>query len=147
MAEVFALRSVVSTKLSNCRCWDDTDKEGIWWIIKGPITASLLVSSGTFSIPVKFVINHILFLGGNKSCKLFIKTEKCFFFTGQHSHLHQRDQDSGPEAEILSHGWKQRDGTFHVRERFTIQLLGDTVELSCVLDLILFVCIGKQMLT
>ncbi|XP_008285731.1 pituitary adenylate cyclase-activating polypeptide type I receptor-like [Stegastes partitus] len=25
-------------------CWDDTDNVGIWWIIKGPITASLLVS-------------------------------------------------------------------------------------------------------
>ncbi|KAM8838062.1 uncharacterized protein ACB058_014912 isoform 5-T5 [Synchiropus picturatus] len=25
-------------------CWDDTDSVGIWWIIKGPITASLLVS-------------------------------------------------------------------------------------------------------
>ncbi|KAG5849811.1 hypothetical protein ANANG_G00075660 [Anguilla anguilla] len=25
-------------------CWDDTENEFIWWIIKGPITASLLVS-------------------------------------------------------------------------------------------------------
>lgn len=25
-------------------CWDDTDVVFIWWIIKGPITASLLVS-------------------------------------------------------------------------------------------------------
>ncbi|KAG7263100.1 hypothetical protein CRUP_000702 [Coryphaenoides rupestris] len=24
-------------------CWDDTDVAFIWWIIKGPITASLLV--------------------------------------------------------------------------------------------------------
>lgn len=29
-----------------CSCWDDTDNVGIWWIIKGPITASLLVSIG-----------------------------------------------------------------------------------------------------
>lgn len=29
--------------VSGCSCWDDTDNVGIWWIIKGPITASLLV--------------------------------------------------------------------------------------------------------
>lgn len=27
------------------RCWDDTDVAFIWWIIKAPITVSLLVSA------------------------------------------------------------------------------------------------------
>lgn len=69
------------------------------------------------------------------------------FFTDQHSHLHQRDQDSGSEAEIFSHGWKQRHRTFHVRGRFLIQLLGDTFQFHFKIQLNpVFFSIGKQLL-
>ncbi|KAK3557609.1 hypothetical protein QTP70_030538 [Hemibagrus guttatus] len=36
-------------------CWDDTDIAFIWWIIKGPITVSLLVSK-------LFTVNFIIFI-------------------------------------------------------------------------------------
>lgn len=38
------IASLITVPCVCLRCWDDTDKPLIWWIIKAPITASLLVS-------------------------------------------------------------------------------------------------------
>lgn len=144
-----------------CSCWDDTDKVGIWWIIKGPITASLLVSICTSlmrMLPWKSMSN---FLRKSQTCILFLDKHLILqarnyftrlFLIGQHRHLHQRDQDSGSEAQIFSHGRKQRHRTFHVRERFPVvpRMLGNDRDqikmflLKKILDFFFFrICISN----
>uniref|UniRef100_A0A3Q3MMQ0 Growth hormone releasing hormone receptor a n=1 Tax=Mastacembelus armatus TaxID=205130 RepID=A0A3Q3MMQ0_9TELE len=46
----------------NRGCWDDTDNIGIWWIIKGPITASLLVISCLPFVSLRRLAKSTLFL-------------------------------------------------------------------------------------
>lgn len=38
------VQNLTRSVLAPPRCWDDTDVSFIWWIIRVPITASLLVS-------------------------------------------------------------------------------------------------------
>uniref|UniRef100_A0A8D3B3D0 Growth hormone releasing hormone receptor a n=1 Tax=Scophthalmus maximus TaxID=52904 RepID=A0A8D3B3D0_SCOMX len=40
-------------------CWDDTDNVGIWWIIKGPITASLLVNIVIFVNVIRTLVQKL----------------------------------------------------------------------------------------
>ncbi|XP_061653637.1 growth hormone releasing hormone receptor a isoform X2 [Phyllopteryx taeniolatus] len=40
-------------------CWDDTDNVGIWWIIKGPITASLLVNIVIFVNVIRILVQKL----------------------------------------------------------------------------------------
>ncbi|XP_067109831.1 pituitary adenylate cyclase-activating polypeptide type I receptor-like [Osmerus mordax] len=40
-------------------CWDDTDNVGIWWIIKGPITASLLVNIVIFINVIRILVQKL----------------------------------------------------------------------------------------
>ncbi|KAM6948400.1 growth hormone releasing hormone receptor a [Aplochiton taeniatus] len=40
-------------------CWDDTDAVGIWWIIKGPITASLLVNIVIFINVIRILVQKL----------------------------------------------------------------------------------------
>uniref|UniRef100_A0A3P8W1R3 Growth hormone releasing hormone receptor a n=1 Tax=Cynoglossus semilaevis TaxID=244447 RepID=A0A3P8W1R3_CYNSE len=40
-------------------CWDDTDSVGIWWIIKGPITVSLLVNIVIFINVIRILVQKL----------------------------------------------------------------------------------------
>lgn len=53
-------------------CWDDTDNVGIWWIIKGPITASLLVSIGVkHQVPDKLACLVFCFVVADLQLKFY----------------------------------------------------------------------------
>ncbi|KAJ7986334.1 hypothetical protein DPEC_G00338850 [Dallia pectoralis] len=47
----------------NRGCWDDTDVAFIWWIIKGPITASLLVNFIIFVNVIRILVQKLKFPG------------------------------------------------------------------------------------
>ncbi|XP_008336765.1 pituitary adenylate cyclase-activating polypeptide type I receptor isoform X2 [Cynoglossus semilaevis] len=51
----------------NRGCWDDTDKPLIWWIIKAPITASLLVNFIIFINVIRILVQKLTSpgVGGN----------------------------------------------------------------------------------
>uniref|UniRef100_A0A3B3TKL6 Growth hormone releasing hormone receptor b n=1 Tax=Poecilia latipinna TaxID=48699 RepID=A0A3B3TKL6_9TELE len=51
------------------RCWDDTDVAFIWWIIKGPITASLLVNFIIFLNVIRILVQKLTSpgVGGNNT--------------------------------------------------------------------------------
>ncbi|TNN51504.1 Vasoactive intestinal polypeptide receptor 1 [Liparis tanakae] len=40
-------------------CWDDTDNVAIWWIIKGPITASLLINIVIFINVIRILVQKL----------------------------------------------------------------------------------------
>uniref|UniRef100_A0A665WD15 Pituitary adenylate cyclase-activating polypeptide type I receptor-like n=1 Tax=Echeneis naucrates TaxID=173247 RepID=A0A665WD15_ECHNA len=42
-----------------CECWDDTDVAFIWWIIKAPITASLLVNFIIFINVIRILVQKL----------------------------------------------------------------------------------------
>ncbi|KAM4575237.1 pituitary adenylate cyclase-activating polypeptide type I receptor [Fundulus diaphanus] len=52
---------------NNNGCWDDTDVAFIWWIIKGPITASLLVNFIIFLNVIRILVQKLTSpgVGGN----------------------------------------------------------------------------------
>ncbi|XP_026802156.1 growth hormone releasing hormone receptor a [Pangasianodon hypophthalmus] len=51
----------------NSGCWDDTDNIGVWWIIKGPITASLFANIIIFLNVIRILVEKLKFpgVGGN----------------------------------------------------------------------------------
>ncbi|KAI4883779.1 hypothetical protein NFI96_034286 [Prochilodus magdalenae] len=51
----------------NRGCWDDTDNIGIWWIIKGPITASLFANIIIFLNVIRILVQKLKSpgVGGN----------------------------------------------------------------------------------
>ncbi|XP_027021894.1 growth hormone releasing hormone receptor a isoform X1 [Tachysurus fulvidraco] len=51
----------------NSGCWDDTDNVGVWWIIKGPITASLFANIIIFLNVIRILVDKLKFpgVGGN----------------------------------------------------------------------------------
>uniref|UniRef100_A0A3P9NUM1 Growth hormone releasing hormone receptor b n=1 Tax=Poecilia reticulata TaxID=8081 RepID=A0A3P9NUM1_POERE len=54
---------------NNKGCWDDTDVAFIWWIIKGPITASLLVNFIIFLNVIRILVQKLTSpgVGGNNT--------------------------------------------------------------------------------
>ncbi|XP_075877819.1 pituitary adenylate cyclase-activating polypeptide type I receptor-like [Nelusetta ayraudi] len=63
-------------------CWDDTDKEGIWWIIKGPITASLLVNIVIFINVIRILVQKLKSsaMAGNNDTGHFMRLAKSTLF-------------------------------------------------------------------
>ncbi|XP_017350694.2 growth hormone releasing hormone receptor a [Ictalurus punctatus] len=52
---------------NNSGCWDDMDNTGIWWIIKGPITASLFANIIIFLNVIRILVEKLksTSVGGN----------------------------------------------------------------------------------
>ncbi|XP_057712799.1 pituitary adenylate cyclase-activating polypeptide type I receptor-like isoform X1 [Corythoichthys intestinalis] len=63
-------------------CWDDTDNVAIWWIIKGPITASLLVNIVIFVNVIRILVQKLKSsaMSGNNDSGHFIKLAKSTLF-------------------------------------------------------------------
>lgn len=63
-------------------CWDDTDKVGIWWIIKGPITASLLVNIVIFINVIRILVQKLKSsaMAGNNDTGHFMRLAKSTLF-------------------------------------------------------------------
>ncbi|XP_019739213.1 vasoactive intestinal polypeptide receptor 1-like [Hippocampus comes] len=63
-------------------CWDDTDNVGIWWIIKGPITATLLVNIVIFINVIRILVQKLKSsaISGNNDTGHFIKLAKSTLF-------------------------------------------------------------------
>ncbi|XP_077415456.1 growth hormone releasing hormone receptor a isoform X3 [Vanacampus margaritifer] len=63
-------------------CWDDTDNVGIWWIIKGPITASLLVNIVIFINVIRILVQKLKSsaMSGNNDTGHFIRLAKSTLF-------------------------------------------------------------------
>ncbi|XP_061653639.1 growth hormone releasing hormone receptor a isoform X4 [Phyllopteryx taeniolatus] len=63
-------------------CWDDTDNVGIWWIIKGPITASLLVNIVIFVNVIRILVQKLKSsaMSGNNDPGHFIRLAKSTLF-------------------------------------------------------------------
>ncbi|XP_058274341.1 growth hormone releasing hormone receptor a isoform X1 [Hemibagrus wyckioides] len=51
----------------NSGCWDDTENVSVWWIIKGPITASLFANIIIFLNVIRILVEKLKFpgVGGN----------------------------------------------------------------------------------
>uniref|UniRef100_A0A8C5CNA7 Growth hormone releasing hormone receptor a n=1 Tax=Gadus morhua TaxID=8049 RepID=A0A8C5CNA7_GADMO len=65
-----------------CSCWDDTDHVGIWWIIKGPITLSLLVNIVIFISVIRTVVYKLKrpAIGGSQDTGHFMRLAKSTLF-------------------------------------------------------------------
>ncbi|XP_077471180.1 growth hormone-releasing hormone receptor-like isoform X2 [Stigmatopora argus] len=63
-------------------CWDDTDNVPIWWIIKGPITASLLINIAIFVNVIRILVQKLTSsaMSGNHEGGHFIKLAKSTLF-------------------------------------------------------------------
>ncbi|CAG5896554.1 unnamed protein product [Menidia menidia] len=63
-------------------CWDDTDNVGIWWIIKGPITASLLVNIVIFINVIRILVQKLKSsaIHGNNDTGHFMRLAKSTLF-------------------------------------------------------------------
>ncbi|XP_053739064.1 vasoactive intestinal polypeptide receptor 1-like isoform X2 [Synchiropus splendidus] len=63
-------------------CWDDTDSVGIWWIIKGPITASLLINIVIFVNVIRILVQKLKSsaINGNNDSGHFIRLAKSTLF-------------------------------------------------------------------
>ncbi|KAM9791870.1 pituitary adenylate cyclase-activating polypeptide type I receptor-like isoform 1-T1 [Syngnathus typhle] len=63
-------------------CWDDTDNVGIWWIIKGPITATLLVNIIIFINVIRILVQKLKSsaMSGNNDTGHFIRLAKSTLF-------------------------------------------------------------------
>uniref|UniRef100_A0A8C6P644 Growth hormone releasing hormone receptor a n=1 Tax=Nothobranchius furzeri TaxID=105023 RepID=A0A8C6P644_NOTFU len=66
----------------NRGCWDDTDNVGIWWIIKGPITASLLVNIVIFINVIRILVQKLKSsaMAGNNDTGHFMRLAKSTLF-------------------------------------------------------------------
>uniref|UniRef100_A0A672G259 Pituitary adenylate cyclase-activating polypeptide type I receptor-like n=1 Tax=Salarias fasciatus TaxID=181472 RepID=A0A672G259_SALFA len=63
-------------------CWDDTDNVGIWWIIKGPITASLLINIVIFINVIRILVQKLTSssMAGNHDTGHFMRLAKSTLF-------------------------------------------------------------------
>uniref|UniRef100_A0A3Q2TR85 Growth hormone releasing hormone receptor a n=1 Tax=Fundulus heteroclitus TaxID=8078 RepID=A0A3Q2TR85_FUNHE len=63
-------------------CWDDNDNVGIWWIIKGPITASLLVNIVIFLNVIRILVQKLKSsaTAGNSDTSHFMRLAKSTLF-------------------------------------------------------------------
>ncbi|XP_036940603.1 vasoactive intestinal polypeptide receptor 1-like [Acanthopagrus latus] len=63
-------------------CWDDTETVAIWWIIKGPITASLLVNIVIFINVIRILVQKLKssVMGGNNDTGHFMRLAKSTLF-------------------------------------------------------------------
>ncbi|CAL8344395.1 unnamed protein product [Merluccius merluccius] len=63
-------------------CWDDTDHVGIWWIIKGPITGSLLVNIVIFINVIRTLVDKLKLpaVGGSHDTGHFMRLAKSTLF-------------------------------------------------------------------
>ncbi|XP_034469852.1 growth hormone releasing hormone receptor a [Hippoglossus hippoglossus] len=63
-------------------CWDDNDSVGIWWIIKGPITASLLVNIVIFVNVIRILVQKLksTTMAGNSDTGHFMRLAKSTLF-------------------------------------------------------------------
>uniref|UniRef100_A0A3Q2DMJ2 Growth hormone releasing hormone receptor b n=1 Tax=Cyprinodon variegatus TaxID=28743 RepID=A0A3Q2DMJ2_CYPVA len=59
---------IISLTVMYPRCWDDTDVAFIWWIIKGPITASLLVNFIIFLNVIRILVQKLTTPGVSAAC-------------------------------------------------------------------------------
>uniref|UniRef100_A0AAY4C0M5 Uncharacterized protein n=1 Tax=Denticeps clupeoides TaxID=299321 RepID=A0AAY4C0M5_9TELE len=63
------------------RCWDDTEVVFIWWIIKGPITASLLVNFVIFINVIRVLVQKLKSPGvGGNDTSHFMRLAKSTLF-------------------------------------------------------------------
>ncbi|XP_054622533.1 pituitary adenylate cyclase-activating polypeptide type I receptor-like isoform X2 [Dunckerocampus dactyliophorus] len=65
----------------NRGCWDDTDHVGIWWIIKGPITASLLLNIVIFVNVIRILVQKLKSsaMSGNSDTGHFVLAKSTLF--------------------------------------------------------------------
>uniref|UniRef100_A0A4W4DX85 Growth hormone releasing hormone receptor a n=1 Tax=Electrophorus electricus TaxID=8005 RepID=A0A4W4DX85_ELEEL len=73
---------VLTRKLYDNRgCWDDTDFTAVWWIIKGPITASLFANIIIFLSVIRILVQKLKSpgMGGNDSSH-FMRLAKSTLF-------------------------------------------------------------------
>ncbi|XP_028450097.1 vasoactive intestinal polypeptide receptor 1 [Perca flavescens] len=63
-------------------CWDDTDNVPIWWIIKGPITATLLVNIVIFINVIRILVQKLKSsaMAGNNDTRHFMRLAKSTLF-------------------------------------------------------------------
>ncbi|XP_014824235.1 PREDICTED: pituitary adenylate cyclase-activating polypeptide type I receptor-like [Poecilia mexicana] len=63
-------------------CWDDNDNVGIWWIIKGPITGSLLVNIVIFINVIRILVQKLKSsaMAGNSDAGHFMRLAKSTLF-------------------------------------------------------------------
>uniref|UniRef100_H3DMQ6 Growth hormone releasing hormone receptor a n=1 Tax=Tetraodon nigroviridis TaxID=99883 RepID=H3DMQ6_TETNG len=63
-------------------CWDDTDNMAIWWIIKGPITVSLLVNILIFINVIRILVQKLKSsaMAGNHDTGHYMKLAKSTLF-------------------------------------------------------------------
>ncbi|XP_072219977.1 vasoactive intestinal polypeptide receptor 1-like [Leuresthes tenuis] len=63
-------------------CWDDTDNVGIWWIIKGPITVSLLINIVIFINVIRILVQKLKSstMAGNNDTGHFMRLAKSTLF-------------------------------------------------------------------
>uniref|UniRef100_A0A671SV20 Vasoactive intestinal polypeptide receptor 1-like n=1 Tax=Sinocyclocheilus anshuiensis TaxID=1608454 RepID=A0A671SV20_9TELE len=64
-----------------CRCWDDTDVAYFWWIIKGPITVSLLMNFFIFINVIRILVQKLKTPGmGGSDTNHFMRLAKSTLF-------------------------------------------------------------------
>ncbi|KAM9439414.1 growth hormone releasing hormone receptor a [Clarias gariepinus] len=66
---------------NNSGCWDDTENLGIWWIIKGPITASLFANIIIFLNVIRILVEKLKSTGvGGNDISHFMRLAKSTLF-------------------------------------------------------------------
>nr|XP_055069650.1 vasoactive intestinal polypeptide receptor 1 isoform X1 [Misgurnus anguillicaudatus] len=66
----------------NRECWDDTDNAYFWWIIKGPITVSLLINFFIFINVIRILVQKLKSpgIGGTNDTSHFMRLAKSTLF-------------------------------------------------------------------
>ncbi|XP_062308359.1 vasoactive intestinal polypeptide receptor 1 [Osmerus eperlanus] len=91
----------------NRGCWDDTDVAFIWWIIKGPITASLLVNFIIFINVIRILVQKLKSPGvGGNDASHFMRLAKSTLFLIPLFGMHYMvfaflPENTGEEARIF----------------------------------------------
>uniref|UniRef100_A0A4W5Q7F4 Growth hormone releasing hormone receptor b n=1 Tax=Hucho hucho TaxID=62062 RepID=A0A4W5Q7F4_9TELE len=91
----------------NWGCWDDTDVAFIWWIIKGPITASLLVNFIIFINVIRILVQKLKSPGvGGHDTGHFMRLAKSTLFLIPLFGMHYMvfaflPENTGEEARIF----------------------------------------------
>lgn len=93
--------NALSSSSSSSRCWDTNEHTALWWVIKGPVVASIMVWQ---MLICWFNFSFLLFFSFfTRWCVLFPSDQFC--------PLHWNNHHPGPEAAVA---WYWREWIEHL---------------------------------
>lgn len=87
-----------------CRCWDLNDSAAIWWVIKGPVLASIMVS---WAISELIRPQTLTFEEKHHDVVIMLFLFFHSFSADQLCALHRHHHHPRPKASVTWHRWKR----------------------------------------